>query len=133
MRYLLIESYHFERAVFFEDQTMQCDITHILEPLETLQGIELCHIRAIKMCLWPYVRFLEKEIMKSHSKPLDQGEPTRPIIERAPQRKESLKSAGLNTVFGDPKVSHRIFEIFGIEPLYEDLKFLQKYKDDILI
>jgi len=132
MRYLLIESYQLERAVFFEDQTMQCDITHILEPLETLQGIELYHIRAVKKCLWPYLRFLEKEIMKSHRKPLDQGEPTRPVLERALQRKEALKSAGLNTVFGDPKVSHRIFEIFDIKPLYQDLVFLKKYKDDIL-
>lgn len=133
MRYLLIQAYHFERAVLFEDQTMQCDITHILEPLETLQGIELCHIRAVKICLWPYLRFLEKEIMKSRLKPLDQREPTRPIIERALQCKEAPMSAGLNNAFGDPDISHRIFEIFGIEPLYVDLKFLQKYKDDILI
>jgi len=124
MRHLLIESYQFERAVIFEKQTMQCDITWTLEPLERLRGLGICHIRAMKMCHWPYLRFLEGQIMRSYSEP-GQSDNKGAICN------EPSKSAGINNSFGDPH-PNKIYNVFGIEPLYRDLEFLQYYEDDIL-
>lgn len=134
MRHLLVQSYQFERAVISEEQTMQCDITFILEPLENLRGLELCHIRAMKICNWPYLRFLEREIMRGCSERQDQGQPRQPARERALKVKEALKSAHVEDSFGDPdNPPNAIFEIFGIKPLYRDIDFLLNYEDDILI
>lgn len=134
MRYLLIESYEFERAVFDRADIMACELADILEPLEKVRGVQSCHIRAMRITHWPYLRFLEREIMKSHDDPPQLMDCERLVREMALMCKKALRSVDIANAFGDPDLPHpnKIFEVFGVDCLYEDVGFRDIYPEENL-
>lgn len=132
MKYLLIQSYMFERSVLPGITTMAVDLTYLLQPLEKLRGLEICHIRAMKICHWPYLRFLEKEIMRSCDDAPGENKPGQRIENRAVLCKEALRSAGTENASRNPDDPHpnKLFDLFDIEPLYSDVDFLEYYNED---
>ncbi len=135
MKYMLIESYEFERVPFDPIRsTTPWELGHILKPLEKVRGLELCHIRAMRMSLWPYLRFLEGGMTKSCSDPPKPDDGQRPLAERALLCKEIMSRAGVVNAFGDPDFPHRhkIYEIFQTKPLYKEINFLAKIEEDVL-
>ena len=134
MTYMLLQSYDFERLPFGATQTAApWDIGRILEPLEKVRGLKMCHIRAMKISLWPYLRFLEREMMTSCSTPQNFHDSQRPVVERALTCKGIMTAAGING-FGGPELpfTKKIFEIFNTKPLYEDINFVDLFEEDIL-
>lgn len=133
MKYLLVESYEFERAGFCRaGEAMACDLRDYLEPLEKVRGVQNCHIRAMKMSLWPYLRFLERGMMRScRDLPLlDNGETD--IVRKALACKQALNTVEIVSAFGDPDRlgKNKIFEIFNTKPLYRDVNFLDMFEED---
>ena len=128
MRYMLIQSYDFERAPFhLTGERCGFNLAYILEPLEKVRGLHTCHIRAMKMSLWPYIRFLEREMTKSCSDPSGSGGNRRPIVEKALMCKKIItERVGIVDAFGDPDfpLGNKVFEIFKTKPLYNAVDFL---------
>lgn len=135
LRYLLIQSYMFERVATFEDYSEAYGLRNILKPLEEVQGLDICHIRAMKMSHWPYLRSLERDMTKSRSeRPKEPGHGSS-VWERAMTCNTILKRNGVDLTFGNPDIPkpNIIFEMFGTQPLYQDVEFLNNYEDDLLI
>ena len=134
MAYMLLQSYDFEKISFCTTPTAaRWDLVQILEPLEKVRGLKMCHIRAMKIGHWPYLRFLEREMTTPRSIPQNFRHSQRHIVERALTCKGIMTAAGING-FGGPDLpfANKIFQIFNAKPLYEDLDFIDLFDDDIL-
>ena len=133
MRYLLIESYDFEKAVMGEDLSLACDLKRMLRPLETVRGLTLCHIRSLQVNTWPYLEYLERTITGDRVSDPQSGDLKRRLADET-----SVYKAGLtcgSDVEDRPEIdrrsTYRIFELFGLEPLYRDTAFLNDFRDDM--
>ena len=136
MRYLLLEAYEFEKFPFDMDNiNTPWGLAEVLKPLEKVQGLQVCHIRAMSFSTWPYLRFLEKQITRNnYSLPRPDAYRSN-VSARAMECKEILQVWGIANGFGDADLPCRpnIFEILQTEPLYLDVTFLDRVEDDILI
>ena len=140
MRYLLIKSYHFEFAALDEPFEMALDIKEILRPLESVRGIDVVYVRSMKKRLFPYLRWLEENIIQDGGKseqPSASNITTQehPIaLDRAPLKVVSgdegndFDDNGESDDFIDPDdpYPHRFFELFGESPFYGSTDFVRK-------
>lgn len=135
LRYLLIQSYMFERVATFEDFSEAYGLRNILKPLEEVHGLDICHIHAMKMSHWPYLRSLERELTKYRSERSDEISSGSSVWERALTCNQALKTNGAQLAFDNPDLPkpNILFDLFGTQPLYQDVEFLNNYEDDILI
>ena len=140
MKYLLIQSYEFEIIPLYAKPRAngtinQCQIVEILKPLETVRGLQGCHIRAMKMSLWPYLRYLEGEVTKSFDDRQDSKASRQSVIERASNCDWTVARNRMVKAFGDPDLAQgsQIFKLLSIEPLYSGIEFLDLFSGDILM
>lgn len=132
MRYLLVQSYDFEIVSLRADTPW--GLANILEPLEKVRGLQICHIRAMNLSLWPYLRFLEREMTRSCSDTSNIAERRRPLLEKALTCQGIMTAMGVTNGHGDPDLplTNMIFEIFDTEPLYKSTDFIDTFEWDIL-
>lgn len=135
LRYLLIQSYMFERVATFENYSEASGLRNILKPLEEVRGLDVCHIRAMKMSHWPYLRSLEREMTKSRSESTHDVGLGPSVWGRAMTCNQAMKKYDVELAYGNPDMPkpNGLFDTFGTPPLYQDVGFLDNYEDDILI
>lgn len=132
MQCLLIEAYEFEHAVVGESFTMASDLSEALKPLESVRGIQVCHIRSMKQCTWPYLRLLEKTMSKSCTYPGHFTSLQRVIRDSAAMYQEKMMGIDTLVPFSDanPQCVHKLFEEYKIEPLYTDISILRRLENN---
>ena len=135
MRYMLIQSYEFE--IFrLREGIGPCQLVEILKPLEKVRGLQSCHIRAMRMNLWPYLRFLEREVTRTFGDQPDPGSSRQSRVEKASDGERTVARNGAVEVFGnpdlDPPQGRNIFDLLQAEQLYVGVDFLDLFHGHFL-
>ncbi|MCJ1458061.1 hypothetical protein MMC28_008431 [Mycoblastus sanguinarius] len=141
MSYMLIESYHFECAIF-HGLDWRCSIEDMLEPLESVRGVPHVYIRTMKKGHWPYLRSLENVMMSQSSVPSRSENKDRAVILRALRCKKMAEILDDDSEsieedeFGDPdgpRAHQKMFRALNTQLMYDNVDFLGQCEDDFAL